>query len=175
MWSEPLPLYAKLNPVCSQILHMHSIWNPFKIFTMSLSAEEFANETLKYSISIFGGCRSNRFRFPWLDNPRSPTISTSQYVGDTCHVESKGQGYICPKSSDCLVFTPAINTPLPLPSHFNSARTHLPHSSSDLAPLLTSSPSERKSFTALTSSLSYSHRPRKSALYRCCSCLPPPS
>ena len=47
MWSDPLPLYAKLNPVCSQILHMRSIWNPFKVFTVSLSAEEFANENFK--------------------------------------------------------------------------------------------------------------------------------
>ena len=53
MWSDPFPLYAKLNPVCSQILHVHSIWNPFKIFTVSLSAEEFANETLKYSYLNF--------------------------------------------------------------------------------------------------------------------------
>ena len=44
-----LPLYAKLNPNYSQILHVRSIWNPFKIFTVCLSAEEFANETLKYS------------------------------------------------------------------------------------------------------------------------------
>ena len=53
MWSDPFPLYAKLNPVYSQILHVRSIWNPFKIFTVSLSAEEFANETLKYSYLNF--------------------------------------------------------------------------------------------------------------------------
>ena len=48
MRSDSFPLYAKLNPVCSQILHVRSIWNPFKIFTMSLTAEEFVNETLKF-------------------------------------------------------------------------------------------------------------------------------
>ena len=61
MWSDPFPLYAKLNPVCSQMLHVRSIWNPFKIFTVSLSAEEFADETLKFSyLNFFGFCRSNR-------------------------------------------------------------------------------------------------------------------
>ena len=49
----PFPLYSKLNPICSQILHVRSIWNPFKIFTVSLSAEESANETIKFSYLNF--------------------------------------------------------------------------------------------------------------------------
>ena len=53
MWSDPFPLYAKLNPVCSRILHVRPIWNPFKIFIVSLLAEEIANETLKYSYLSF--------------------------------------------------------------------------------------------------------------------------
>ena len=48
---RPFPLYAKLNPIYSQIIHVRSIWNSFKIFTVSLAAEEIANETLKQIIS----------------------------------------------------------------------------------------------------------------------------
>ena len=55
-----LPLYAILNPICSQILHMRSIWNSFKIFTVSLSAEEFANRTFNLSYPNFRLCLSNR-------------------------------------------------------------------------------------------------------------------
>ena len=55
-----LPLYAILNPICSQILHVRSIWNSFKIFTVSLSAEEFANGTFNLSYPNFRLCRSNR-------------------------------------------------------------------------------------------------------------------
>ena len=32
-------------------------------------------------------------------HPRSYTISTSQYVGDTCRAKEKGQGHVRPKSS----------------------------------------------------------------------------
>ena len=55
-----LPLYAILNSICSQILHVRSIWNSFKIFTVSLSAEEIANGTLNLSYRNFRSCRSNR-------------------------------------------------------------------------------------------------------------------
>ena len=55
-----LPLYAILNPIYSQILHVRSIWNSFKIFTVSLSAEEFANGTFNLSYPNFRLCRSNR-------------------------------------------------------------------------------------------------------------------
>ena len=49
-------------------------------------------------------------------HPRSHMISTSQYVGDTCQANEKGQGHVRPISSDEWFFTSAINTP-PLP-HF---------------------------------------------------------
>ena len=43
-------------------------------------------------------------------------ISTSHYVGDTCHANEKGQGHVRPISSGEQFFTVAINT-LSLP-HF---------------------------------------------------------
>jgi hypothetical protein len=77
-----LPLYAILNPICSQILHVRSIWNSFKIFAVSFSAEEFANGTFNLSYPNFRLCRSNRSRFPRYtylfthDLTRSPLLST---------------------------------------------------------------------------------------------------
>ena len=44
-------------------------------------------------------------------HPRSRTIATSQYVGDTCHANEKGQGHVGPISSGEQFFTTAINTP----------------------------------------------------------------
>ena len=43
-------------------------------------------------------------------------IATSQYVGDTCHTNEKGQGHVRPISSGEQFFTSAIRPP-PL-SHF---------------------------------------------------------
>ena len=43
----------------------------------------------------------------------SHTISTSPYVGDTCHKDEKGQRHVRPFSSDEQFFTVAINTPHP--------------------------------------------------------------
>ena len=77
-----LPLYAILNPNYSQILHMCSIWNSFKIFTMSLSAEEIANGTLKPILSKFSALPLKPFRIPRYtypfthDRTRSPHLST---------------------------------------------------------------------------------------------------
>ena len=98
----PFPLYAILNPIYSQILHVRSIWNPFKIFTVSLSAEEIVNETLKPILSKFFGFAAQTVPFPMIDlsiHPQSNTISTIQYVGDTCQANEKGQGHVRPKSS----------------------------------------------------------------------------
>ena len=44
-------------------------------------------------------------------HPRSRTIATSQYVGDTCHANEKGQGHVRPISSGEQFFTSAINNP----------------------------------------------------------------
>ena len=79
MWSDPFPLHAILNLVYSQILHVRSIWNPFKIITMSLSAEEFVNETLKFSCLKFRLSPLKPFHIPrqYLSiHPRSPPHST---------------------------------------------------------------------------------------------------
>ena len=70
-------------------------------------------------------------------HPRSNTISTSHYVGDTCHANEKGQGHVRPKSSGEQFFTMAINTPSPLPHFLYSARTLSPgRASQTLAPPL---------------------------------------
>ena len=77
-----LPLYAILNPICSQILHVRSIWNSFKIFTVSLSAEEIANGTLKPILSKFSALPLKPFRIPRYtyslthDLTRSPPLTT---------------------------------------------------------------------------------------------------
>ena len=55
-------------------------------------------------------------------HPRSYTISTTQYVGDTCHEKEKGQGHVRPKSSGKQFFTATINTPSSLPHFLYSAR-----------------------------------------------------
>ena len=77
-----LPLYAILNPICSQILHVRSIWNLFKIFIVSLSAEEIANKTLKPILSKFSVLPLKPFRIPRYTYPlthdltRSPPLTT---------------------------------------------------------------------------------------------------
>ena len=74
-----LPLYAILNPIYSQILHVRSIWNSFKIFTVSSSAEEFANGTLKLILSKIFGFAAQTVPHPtkYLSiHPRSPLLST---------------------------------------------------------------------------------------------------
>ena len=77
-----LPLYAIINPICLQILHVRSIWNSFKIFTVSLSAEEIANGTLKPVLSKFSALPLKPFRIPRYTYPlthdliRSPLLTT---------------------------------------------------------------------------------------------------
>ena len=111
----PFPLYAKLNLVYSQILHVRSIWNSFKIFTVSLSAEEFANAALKLILSKNFGYAAQTVPHPtkYLSiHPRSNTISTSQYVGDTCQANEKGQGHVRPNSSGEQFFHRGYKYPL---------------------------------------------------------------
>ena len=90
-----------------------------------LSAEEIANGTLKLILYQFSVLPLKPFRIPRKHlsiHPRSHTISTSQYVGDTCQANEKGQGHVRPISSGEQFFTVAINTPLPLPHFLYSAR-----------------------------------------------------
>ena len=119
---------------------MRSIWNSFKIFTVSLSAEETANETLKYSNLNFRLLPPKPFHIPRLYlsiHSRSHTIATSQYVGDTCQANEKGQGHVRPISLGKQFFTVAINTPPPLPHFFYSAWPLSPaRASQTLAPPL---------------------------------------
>ena len=55
-------------------------------------------------------------------HPRSYTISTTQYVGDTCRVKEKGQGHIHPKIFGRTVFHRVYKYPSPLPHFIYSAR-----------------------------------------------------
>ena len=173
----PFPLYAILNPICWQILHVRSIWNSFKIFTVSWSAEEIANETLKQILSRFSVLPLKPFCIPWCiilfthDLTRSHLHSTW-----VTHVawRRKGRGMFVPKSSGEQFFTVAINTPFPFLTSFTPLDRSLSRSSfSNPSAAATPSSPVRKSFTALTSSPPYSHRPRKSSLRRSCSRLPP--
>ena len=94
---------------------------------------------LTYLIQIFGfAAQTVLLPTIYLSiHPRSNTISTSQYVGDTCHANEKGQGHIHPISSGEQFFTVAINT-LPCLIHFfYSAQPLSPaQASQTLAPLL---------------------------------------
>jgi len=81
---------------------------------VSLSAEEVANETLKFILSEFSAFAAQTVPHSMIDlsiHPRSRTIATSQYVGDTCHANEKGQGHVRPISPGEQFFTSAINTP----------------------------------------------------------------
>ena len=168
----PFPLYAKLNPFYSQILHVRSIWNSFKIFTVSLSAKEFANTTLKLILSKIFGFAAQTVPNPTKTRIYSPTIS---HGGDTCQANEKGQGHVHPISSGEQFFTVAINIPSPSSLLFYSARPLSSSSFSNPSAAATSSSPVRKSFTTSTSSPSYSRRPRISSLRRRRSCLPLPS
>ena len=88
---------------------------------MSLTAEEFANGTLKLILSKNFSFTAQTVPDPTKDlsiHPRSNTISTSQYVGDTCQAKEKGQGQVRPKSSGEQFFTATINTPSPFLTSF---------------------------------------------------------
>ena len=69
-------------------------------------------------------------------HPRSRTITTSQYVGDTCHANEKGQGHVRPISSGEPFFTVAIIPPLPFLTSFTSLDLSPARASQTLAPPL---------------------------------------
>ena len=96
-------------------------------------------ELLTYLIQIFGfAAQTVPHPTKYLSiHPRSNTISTSQYVGDTCQANEKGQGHVRPISSGEQFFTMAINTPPSLPHFFYSAWPLSPaRASQTLAPPL---------------------------------------
>ena len=176
MWSDPSPLcYTQSN--CSQILHVRSIWNSFKIFTVSLSAEEIANGTLKPILSKFSALPLKPFRIPRYTYPlthdltRSPPLSTwVTHVARMRRVRGTFSNFL-----GRMVFHLSYKYPSPLPHFFYSARPLSSSSFSNPSAAATSSSQVRKSFTASTSSPPYSRRPQISSLRRRRSCLPPPS
>ena len=103
---------------------MRSNWNSFKFFTESWQLKKLRTELLTYLIQIFGFA-AQTVPYPTIDlsiHPWSNTISTFQYVGDTCHADEKGQGHVRPKSSGEQFLTATINTPSPLPHFLYFAR-----------------------------------------------------
>ena len=96
-------------------------------------------ELLTYLIQIFGfAAQTVPHPTKYLSiHPRSNTISTSQYVGDTCQANEKGQGHVRPVSSGEQFFTVSINTPLPFLTSFTSLdRYSLTRAPQTLAPPL---------------------------------------
>ena len=176
MWSDPSPsmLYS------TQSIHKFFLCVLFETRSKSslcpCQLKNLRTKLLTYLIQIFGfAAQTVPHPTKYLSiHPRSNTISTSQYMGDTCQVNEKGQGHVRPISSGEQFFTVAINTPSPLPHFLYSARPLSSSSFSNPSAAATSSSPVRKSFTALTSSPSYSRRPWKSSLRRCRSRLPPP-
>ena len=85
-------------------------------------------ELVAYLIQIFGfAAQTVPLPTIYLSiHPRSNTISTSQYVGDTCHANEKGQGHVRPKSSGEQFFTASINTPLSILTSFTPLDLSLP-------------------------------------------------
>ena len=134
-------------------------------------------ELLTYLIQIFGfAAQTVPHPTKYLSiHPRSNTISTSQYVGDTCQANEKGQGHVRPISSDEQFFHCGYKYPFPSSLLLYPARPQSSSSFSNPSPAATSSSPVRKSFTASTSSPPYSRRPRKSSLRHRRSRLPPPS
>ena len=90
--------------------------------------KKLRTELLTYLIQIFGfAAQTVPHPTKYLSiHPRSNTISTSQYVGDTCRVKEKGQGHVRPKIFGQTVFTVAINTPLPFLTSFTPLDLSLP-------------------------------------------------
>ena len=177
MWSDPSPsmLYS------TQSFHKFFMCVPLKLVQnlhcVLVSWRNCEWNFKTYLIQIFGfAAQTVPHPTKYLSiHPRSHTISTSQYVGDTCQANEKGQRHVRPISSGEQFFTVAINTPSPLPHFFYSARPLSSSSFSNPSAAATSSSPVRKSFTASTSSPSYSCRLRISSLRCRRSCLPQPS
>ena len=110
---------------------------------------------LKLILSKIFGFTSQSVPDPTKDlsiHPRSNTISTPQYVGDTCQANEKGQGHVHPNSSGEQFFTMAINTPPLLHFSFTLLDLTPARASQNPSAAATSSSPVRKSFTASTSS-----------------------
>ena len=178
MWSDPSPLcYTQPNLFTNSscAFYLKLVQNLHCVLVSWRNCERNFKTNL---IQIFGFA-AQTVPHPMMHysiHPRSYTISTTQYVGDTCRVKEKGQGHVRPKSSGEQFFTVSINTPLPFLTSFTPLDRSLSRSSSS-NPSAAATPSSpvRKSFAASTLSPSYSRRPRKSSLRRRRSCLPPPS
>ena len=146
---------------------------------MSLSAEEIANETLKQILSKFSVLPLKPFRIPQciilFTHDRTRSQLHSMWVTHVAR-RRKRRGTFVPNLRANSFFHRVYKYPSPLPHFIYSARSLLSHSSSS-NPSAAATPSSpvRKSFTASTSSPSYSRRLQISSLRRCRSCLPLPS
>jgi len=139
MWSDPSPLcYTQPNLFThsSSAFYLKLVQN---LHCVLVSWRNCERNFKTYLIEIFGFA-AQTVPHPSIHlstHPRSNTISTSHYVGDTCHANEKGQGHVRPISSGEQFFTVAINTPPSLPHFFYSARPLSPaRASQTLAPPL---------------------------------------
>ena len=115
MWSDPSPsmLYS------TQSIHKFFMCVLFETHSKSslcpCQLKNLRTELLTYLIQIFGfAAQTVPHPTKYLSiHPQSNTISTSQYVGDTCQANEKGQGHVRPISLGEQFFTVAINTPFP--------------------------------------------------------------
>ena len=155
------------------------IWNSFKIFTVSLTAEEIANGNLKLILSKFSALPLKPFRFSRQILIYSPTILHDRHLTVrgwhmSCEWEKPGA-----RSSEILgrtVFHYRYKYPCLLLTSLLLRSTSLSRSSfPNPSAAATSSSPVRKSFTASTSSPSYSRRLWISSLRRRRSRLPLPS
>ena len=113
MWSDPSP--SMLNS--TQYIHKFFMCILFESRSKSslcpCQLKNLRTDLLTYLIQIL------RFAAQTVPHPTkylsihpwSNMISTSQYVGDTCQANEKGQGHVRPISSGEQFFTMAINTP----------------------------------------------------------------
>ena len=96
-------------------------------------------ELLTYLIQIFGfAAQTVPLPTIYLSiHPRSNTISTFQYVGDTCQANEKGQGHVRPISSGEQFFHRGYKYPVPfLTSLFTPLDLTPARASQTLAPPL---------------------------------------
>ena len=124
MWSDPSPsmLYS------TQSIHkffMRVIFETRSKSSLCPVSWRNCERNFKTNLIQILGFAAQTVPYPTIDfsiHPRSNTISTFQYVGDTCQTNEKGQGHVRPKSSGEQFFTATINTPSSLPHLLYSAR-----------------------------------------------------
>ena len=139
MWSDPSPLcYTQSNLFTNSscAFYLKLVQNLHCVLVSWRNCEQNVKTNL---IQIFGFAAQTvpHPMMHYFTHPRSYTISTTKYVGDSCREKENGQGHVRPKSSGEHFFTATINTPSSLPHFIYSARSLSPtRASQTLAPPL---------------------------------------